>query len=328
MKIVPAPKTSERAGGLVDLLQERLALARRRNPRYSLRSFARQLELDHSTLSQVLRGKRPLTAKAVRRIGARLGLSGDLTDYDIRCARGSTPAGVPASGPEAQISLDTFHVISDWHHCAILELTRLKTFRPESRWIAAALGLSIPEVNIALQRLLRLRLLEMDGRRWHDRGGDAGIGADEMTPMLRLKVQQQAHELALDAARMVPADRQEHQSATLAVNSRRLRRLRALMAEFLRDAHAVLGEGGGRDDVFLIECSAFPLTNLNRKKGDSHGKSGSALANPEQRPGAGAGVLLPAVWLDGVGQKLARLPHGEHRQQGGHRRRDLARRAQ
>jgi transcriptional regulator with XRE-family HTH domain len=34
------------------------------NPRYSLRSFARDLSVDHSTLSQILRGKRRLTGRS------------------------------------------------------------------------------------------------------------------------------------------------------------------------------------------------------------------------------------------------------------------------
>ena len=286
MKTASAPKSSERAGDLRDLLRERLRQARRRNPRYSLRAFARQLGLDHSTLSQLLRGKRPFSPKATRRIGERLGLSENLTDYYLRNSRAGATSGGSEKGSrtEPQLSLDTFHVISDWHHYALLELTRLKNFRADSRWIAEALAIGVSEVNIALQRLLRLGLLEMDGRRWHDRSGNASIAADEMTPLLRIKVQQQVHELALEAGRHLPAEHQEHQAATLAVSSRHLPRLRSLIAEFLRDAQSVLGEGRERDDVYLIECSAFPLTNLRKRKGETDGESRNALANPKQGP--------------------------------------------
>jgi hypothetical protein len=48
-----------------------------------------------------------------------------------------------------------------WYHFAILELTRLQDFQPDSRWIARVLGLNPDEVNIALARLMRLGLLEM-----------------------------------------------------------------------------------------------------------------------------------------------------------------------
>jgi hypothetical protein len=42
--------------------------------RYSLRSFARVRAVDHSTLSQILRGKRRLSARKVRVLGRRLRL--------------------------------------------------------------------------------------------------------------------------------------------------------------------------------------------------------------------------------------------------------------
>jgi transcriptional regulator with XRE-family HTH domain len=47
----------------------------RRNPRFSLRSFAKQLGIDHSTLSQVLRNRRRLSARALEAVGKRVGLS-------------------------------------------------------------------------------------------------------------------------------------------------------------------------------------------------------------------------------------------------------------
>jgi hypothetical protein len=71
-----------------------------------------------------------------------------------------------------QLARDAAEVLADVHHAAILELVALEHFRPDSRWIARVLGLSPDRVNIALQRLLRLGLLEMSGRdRWVDCSG-------------------------------------------------------------------------------------------------------------------------------------------------------------
>ena len=57
------------------MLQAELQRRRATNPRYSLRSFARDLAVDHSTLSQILRGKRRLTGRNVRAFGRRLHLA-------------------------------------------------------------------------------------------------------------------------------------------------------------------------------------------------------------------------------------------------------------
>ncbi len=47
---------------------------------------------------------------------------------------------------------------------AILALTRTADFHADSRWIARTLGVSVDEVNVALQRLLRLGLLQLKTR--------------------------------------------------------------------------------------------------------------------------------------------------------------------
>lgn len=112
---------------------------RRRNSRYSLRAFARDLGTDHATLSQLLRGRRILSPRLVRQFGRCLHLS----DADIA---------------------DT----CEQHHAdAILRLARLASFRPNSRWIATRTGLSLDAVNAALARLLHQRQLVMQSAdRW------------------------------------------------------------------------------------------------------------------------------------------------------------------
>jgi plasmid maintenance system antidote protein VapI len=68
---VIASRQSYRTSAAVRLraiLEAEFARRRRLNPRYSLRAFARSVELEHSTLSQLLRGKRALTWRSIGRI--------------------------------------------------------------------------------------------------------------------------------------------------------------------------------------------------------------------------------------------------------------------
>ncbi|HAZ13222.1 MAG: hypothetical protein A2X86_00670 [Bdellovibrionales bacterium GWA2_49_15] len=53
-------------------LKAQLAERQGRNPRYSLRSFARFLEIDSSALSKIMNGKRALGQKMMQRMGERL----------------------------------------------------------------------------------------------------------------------------------------------------------------------------------------------------------------------------------------------------------------
>src|SRR5687768_9276024 len=47
---------------------------RRKNPKYSLRAYGRSLGVDHSLLSKIIRGQRPLSIKLIFQIGLGLGI--------------------------------------------------------------------------------------------------------------------------------------------------------------------------------------------------------------------------------------------------------------
>ena len=54
------------------ILAAEFARRRTRNPRYSLRAFAQSVEVEHSTLSQLLRGERAVTWKSIERLARSL----------------------------------------------------------------------------------------------------------------------------------------------------------------------------------------------------------------------------------------------------------------
>lgn len=56
-------------------LEDELARRSQNYPRYSLRAFARHLEVDSSFLSKILNGKRTVTMRTIRMFGERLNLS-------------------------------------------------------------------------------------------------------------------------------------------------------------------------------------------------------------------------------------------------------------
>jgi len=55
-------------------LQDELEKRCKKNPRFSLRAFARTLEVEPSALSKILHGKRALTPKMLLRMASQLGL--------------------------------------------------------------------------------------------------------------------------------------------------------------------------------------------------------------------------------------------------------------
>ena len=56
----------------------------RDNQKYNLSSFAKFLKTDKSTLGKILKGKRPVKAIAIKRLGNQLGLNTDLIEEFIK----------------------------------------------------------------------------------------------------------------------------------------------------------------------------------------------------------------------------------------------------
>jgi len=110
-----------------------------RNPRYSLRAFARDLRTHHGTLSRVLDGRLRVTPRMIRRIGPLL----DLNDTRIE---------------EACVAANA---------ARLARFIRDERFVADSRRLAVLTGMPIDDVNTALHQLLFDRRITMTtANRW------------------------------------------------------------------------------------------------------------------------------------------------------------------
>lgn len=114
-------------------LRNELQRRQRINRLYSLRSFADSLKTNHSTLSQLLRGRRRITRRIIRELGPRLGLTASAI---AECCIIEDEASILAALDDAR-------------------------FKPNSRWLAVHLNIPLDDINVALQRLLLRRSLRM-----------------------------------------------------------------------------------------------------------------------------------------------------------------------
>lgn len=245
-------------------LQAELARRCARSRQYSLRAFAKFLEMDHSTLSQLLRGRRRLTERTVRRCGMRLGLDAESVAEFICAEQCANPSDDAALGEVRRLASETASLVAEWQHYAILELTRLEDFCPDSRWIARVLGLGVDEVNIALQRLLHLGMLTMDRPdRWSDRTGDTTASLRGFTQAALTRFVEQSRERLLEMLRDPEPSRCAYSATTLALPTSLLPEVIARIERFRRELLALAQKAAGAEDVYRLEISYVPLTRLN-----------------------------------------------------------------
>ena len=125
------------------MLSDEFERRRHSNPRYSLRAFALRLRIDSATLSQIMRGRRSLSARATGALCLRLGLG------------------------EPQREMLTCEALRKGHERRILRQVDRPGFVAGSRSLARRLRLRVDEVNAALARLVRDgRLRMVSPTRW------------------------------------------------------------------------------------------------------------------------------------------------------------------
>ena len=248
-----------------------------RNPRYSVRAFAKALALDAGTLSRILNGKQIPSFKLSQRIVDSLALSPQERDYFFSSVamiqRGRqlkrlshSVNAYPEIKPVKDLSLDLYRIISDWYHFAILELTFVNDFESDPSWIANQMGISETEAKLAIERLLQFQLLQRrkNGKLFKT---DAQLSSADkhLTTAAHRKNQKQFLEKAIDSLENDPIEERSMTSMTMAINPEQLPLAKKMIREFNQKLCETL-EKGSRERVYNLEVALYPLQKkVNRK---------------------------------------------------------------
>jgi uncharacterized protein (TIGR02147 family) len=253
------------------VLQEELVSRTRKNSSYSLRAFAKSLGLTSSALSEMLNGKRAITYKSIEKIGIRLGMSlNKINSYKVSSTSKNESQG---SASFRQINIDQYSVISDWYHYAIIELLKVKGMQSNSNWISRSLSITRSVANIAIDRLVRLKLIE-----WKDKNQlvDTSSGfstniSENLTSNGSKQLQKQILEQSIDALMNVPLELRNHTSMTMAINPKHLPEAIVRLTKFRRELCEYLESQGDPLEVYQLSLSIFPITNISNisKQGEN-----------------------------------------------------------
>lgn len=250
-------------------LYDRLEQGRSKNPSFSLRAFARTLRMSPATLSQMISGKRPITLSTAKKICEGLCLS-PLEEQRILSALmrpdHSTTSRAPSSS--FQLELDRFKLVSDWYHFAILSLTEIKASKPEPMWISRRLGIQQGVVKDAIDRLIRLGLLEVRGKRWRQITPSTSVSSP--VPNLAIqKYHRQILEKAANSLNEAPILEREFGAITMAVNPDQIDLAKTMIREFRTNLSQVL-EKGKKERVYTLAVQLFPLDQSTTKLENSN----------------------------------------------------------
>lgn len=255
-----AKKTKQNSTDFRRLLQDELVARCKKNPRYSLRAFAKSLGIYHATLSALIAGRRPLTKKAIKNLAPKILKDSEHIRNFIEFEEGpETEYNLKETYRE--LTIDTFLASSEWYHDAILELVHIKGFNPTPKWIAKRLGITTHEANDAVERLIRLeRLKIMSSGKWIDISRDSTAIIDSnFTSLAAKKYQMKMLELSKDAVENIDISLRNNTSMTMAIRIQDLEEIKRKIKFFRRSLTKFAQRSGViPDEVYSLVISFFP----------------------------------------------------------------------
>ena len=249
---------------LKKVLKQELQRRRQNNPQYSLRSFAKHLDISPAYLSRLIRGDRSFSRSMVEKIVTKL----PFNPVQIETIKASNePRARKRDGLKyQQIQEDQIRVLSDWYHYAILALLDLPEFEPKAAWIAKRLNIKTSQANEAIQRLFRLKFLsESSDGRWKESNGPqhTTLGITNTNTYLK-ELQRQFLELSTSALFKVPIEKRSHTGLTFALDARLIPEIKNRIDKFRRNVHKLAERTSvKKNSVYQISISLFPLTEVN-----------------------------------------------------------------
>lgn len=213
---------------VVQRLQTELASRCEKNSKYSLRAFARQLDVSPTLLSLVMNGHRAPSAALEARVNDRLG---------------------------ENLSLDRFRAINSRLAYAILSLTKTFDFKRDAAWIALRLGSTVHEVRAKLSALESSGLL----KNWKQATAPIRMNNRLSTADTRA-FQREMIEHALESLENDPIDLRDVGSITFSIDARDLDAIREEIRAFRRKLATKYEKKTRLTDVYTLTIQFTPHT--------------------------------------------------------------------
>lgn len=254
-----------------EFLLRELDRRRSRNQSYSLRAFARDLELSVSHLSEVISGARGLSGKSAAKIADKLKLRPAEQSYwfDLVIVETTRNAQARELAKERlkstrnlqslkKIKAEQFQVISEWYHLALLELINLKDFQPDAAWIAEKLSITEKQATTAIARLKSIGLLKTDGKKWEGNDSVAEIFSEVPSRAIR-GFHKQIIENSIYSLQHGSMGDREIQSMLVAIPKNYVTEFRNDMKKFLIEFWEKIKDEP-KDSVYALSVQLCPVT--------------------------------------------------------------------
>jgi uncharacterized protein (TIGR02147 family) len=245
-------------------IKSELERRQKKNSSYSLRSFAKDLEVDSSTLSSILREKRRPSLKLARELAVKLCDNSQEVDRFIQSAK---PSGrlknllnVPSGEEEMVLRSGSAQVVTEWEHYAVLSLSQVMGFSADPKWVAERLGISANRAEQVLKNLEIADVIYWDkDQKLNIKDEPNGFSVAASDPESLRQATRNSIAIALEKLDAVPHNERYFSSNTFPMPYARLEEAVEIIREF-RQRFEKLISSGTKDCVYKFNMQFFPLT--------------------------------------------------------------------
>ncbi len=250
---------------LISELQNILVERCRKNPAYSLRTFAKSLALSPSYLSQIISGKRGFSAQTAEKILDHLDLDKKSKIKIFKELNGEM-VNQSIESKYKKVDVDLFEEISDWYYYAILSLIETKDFKADVRWIAARLNVPLAIIKDAIHKLSKLNLLDTTNEQWKQKIPPIKVDNKYSTAATR-KYQKNLIQKALESLENDPYEVRDATSCTMAIDPSLLpearRRISLFRRKLMEDLESL--SKSNQTEVYNLQLQFYPCTKVREK---------------------------------------------------------------
>lgn len=243
------------------------------NPSYSMRAYARDIDLSASQLNDILKGRKGLSSKKSLIVANKIGLEKEeillfkaLVEKEhgrsdrIKFLAQEYIEEVTHKNNYKGLSQDTFEIISDWYHFAILSAMELDSFDGTIAYLVKKLGIDFKSIEEAIKRMLREKMIDIRNNKFVITGEMYSTTHDVESKALK-NSHKQTLKQALDCIDTVPVELRDISSITMAIDPDKIGEAKELLREFRHKISKLL-ESGKKTEVYNINLQLVPVSKV------------------------------------------------------------------
>lgn len=250
-----------------DILRQILLKKIKANAAYSARAFARDIGVSPAFVTMILNGKKTINLNRAIEISQALKLSENEKQSLLNATMQESGLDLQIKGKLDRsglidISEEQFAVIADWYHFAIMDLVTTKDFNFDVKRIAKRLSLSSLEVEVAIQRLIKVGILKQNGTRL-----TKVLNNLQLPTKISLTAVREHHKQMMERAKeqLTKTDQKSFESRmissmTFAADMSRIEEARKRVLDFQQELANFLSAGDECTEVFQLNIQLFPHT--------------------------------------------------------------------